>query len=81
MSLYLYVLSIFLVTFLIEMSGIIIIEKRKKNTDEISIEQEYKNNMKFIAKIIIALIIAIIIGIISFYGFGIAILIGLREGH
>lgn len=81
MNIQLNVLSIFLVTFLIEMSGIIIIEKRKKNTDKISIEQEYKNNMKFIAKIIIVLIIAIIIGIISFYGFGIAILIGLREGH
>ena len=52
-----------------------------KNNKQSSIEQEYKNNMKIILKILISLIVAIIIGIITIYAIGIAILIGLREGH
>lgn len=81
MSLYLYGLISFIITFLLQLIGIFLIERKKKSNKQLNIEQEYKNNMKTILKIIIALIIAVVIGIITLYVIGIAILIGLREGH
>lgn len=81
MSLYLYGLIAFIITFLLQLIGIILVARRKKNNQQLSIEQKYKSNMKLILKIIIALIIAVVIGIITLYVIGIAILIGLREGH
>lgn len=81
MSLYLYGLISFIITFLLQLIGIILAARRKKNNQQLSIEQKYKSNMKLILKIIIALIIAVVIGIITLYVIGIAILIGLREWH
>lgn len=68
MQLILYPLIIFVSIFLVQL--LFIIKKAKNNT-----------NIKIVVNLLIALIISAIIGIISFYVFGVLLLVGLREGH
>ena len=72
----------FIITFLLQIIGIVILEKKKsKKINKSNVEDEYKRNNKLIIKILVALQISIFVSIIVFYGIGIAILIGLQEGR
>lgn len=72
----------FIITFLLQIIGIVILEKKKsKKINKSNVEDEYKRNNKLIIKILVALLISILVSIIVFYGIGIAILIGLQEGR
>lgn len=68
MQLILYPLIIFVIVFLVQL--LFIIKKAKNNT-----------SIKIVINLLIALIVSAIIGIISFYVFGLLVLVGLREGH
>lgn len=68
MQLILYPLIIFVIVFLVQL--LFIIKKAKNST-----------NIKIAIKLFVALLIAAIIGIISFYGFGFAVLASLQEGR
>ncbi|MBQ2937821.1 MAG: hypothetical protein IJE05_02935 [Clostridia bacterium] len=82
MQLILCTIIVFISTFLIQTLFIIRTERKQKNKlNEIDIEKEYRRNMKIVVKFLIALIISSIFAVISFYGFGIAIIGALREGH
>lgn len=68
MQLILYPLIIFVIVFLVQL--LFIIKKAENNT-----------SIKIVINLLIALIVSAIIGIISFYVFGLLVLVGLREGH
>lgn len=69
-----------IITFLLQIIGIVILEKKKK-LDRSNIENEYKRNNKLIIKFLVAVVISVLVGIIVFYGIGIVVLIGLQEGR
>lgn len=79
MQLILYPLIIFMIAFLVQL--IFIFKRGKNKSENISIYEQNRKNMKIIIKVLIALIISVIIGVISFYVLGIAVIAGLRAGH
>lgn len=74
MQLIVYSLILFIIFFLLQVFFIIKKEKFINNIND-------KTYLHFSIKIVVSLIISLIIGIISFYIFGIFILLGLNEGR
>lgn len=78
MQLILYPFIVFIIVFLLQ---IFFIMKKEKNRQIDARISKSIINFKFIIKIIVALILSAIMGIISFYLFGLLVLVGLNEGR
>lgn len=82
MKLFVYTISVFIISFILQIFLLILIERKKRNKlNELTIEAEYKINIKFATKIILALLISIVLAVVTFYGLGIYILYELRKWH
>ena len=82
MELFVYAILVFIISFILQIFCLMLIQRKKrKKLKGLTIEDEFKNNIKFAIKIIFALLISIVLAVATFYGLGIYILFELRKGH